>query len=325
LGAGAYSGRGDGVGEFDGEGLEETLRKIGSAEMRSALGVLGEAMRVVHGRMHSEGVVQLMPIMISPITDPLNHSVFDASIDYCGTKLELTKSMILHKQLALAGGLDAVYIISPNVRLEKPEKGESGRHLLEFVQVDYEMKGRSMEQVMRFSEELLAEIVEAVRMRRGRELEALGRELRAVELPLKVFDSRELEQEYGAEWESAVSEASRTPVWVTSHEREFYDREDPARPFTYRNYDIIYPDGFGEGLSGAEREWEYGRILERMGRKGMELGPYAAYLEVARKGLLVPSAGAGLGVERLVRYCCGLEHIADVRPFAKVPGRPLVF
>ncbi|MDO8339251.1 MAG: asparagine synthetase A [Candidatus Burarchaeum sp.] len=305
--------------------MEETLRKIGSAEMRSALGVLGEAMRVVHGRMYSEGVVQLMPIMISPITDPLNHSVFDASIDYCGTKLELTKSMILHKQLALAGGLDAIYIVSPNVRLEKPEKGESGRHLLEFVQVDYEMKGRSMEQVMRFSEELLAEIVEAVRTRRGQELGALGRELRAVELPLKVFDSHELEREYGADWETAVSEASRMPVWVTNHEREFYDREDPARPFTYRNYDIIYPEGFGEGLSGAEREWEYGRILERMERKGMDLGPYAAYLEVARKGLLVPSAGAGIGVERLVRYCCGLKHIADARPFAKVPGRPLVF
>lgn len=301
------------------------MRKLGSKELAASLGVQTEAMKAVHDYMYRHCVMQLMPVVISPITDPLSHSVFDASIDYCGTKLQITKSMILHKQLALAGGLDAVYIVSPNVRLETPEKGESGRHLLEFVQVDYEMKGRSMEEIMRFSEKLFAEIVLAVTRKRKSELALLGRELRPLELPFQAFDSRELEKEYGKDWEKAVSEASKMPVWVTSHEREFYDREEPDRPFSYRNYDIIYPEGFGEGLSGAEREWEYERLLERMKRKGMDLQPYKKYLEIARMGRLVPSAGAGFGVERLVRYCCGLKHVADVAPFAKVPGRPLVF
>jgi len=301
------------------------MGKLGSAEMRAALGVQTELMKSVHDQMYELGIVQLMPVMMSPITDPLSHSVFDAEIRYGEERLQLTKSMILHKQLALSGGLDAIYIVSPNVRLEMPEKGESGRHLLEFVQVDFELKGRSMEQAMRFSEKLLVRAIGAVVARRGKELAALGRELKVPIPPFKSFSTRELEKEYGTEWEKALSEASKEPVWVTSHEREFYDREEPSEPFTYRNYDVIYPEGFGEGLSGAEREWEYGKIVERMQRKKMDLSPYSAYLEVARMGKLVPSAGAGFGVERLVRYCCGLKHIEQVAPFAKVPGRPIVF
>ncbi|MFA6035931.1 MAG: asparagine synthetase A [Candidatus Micrarchaeia archaeon] len=301
------------------------MGKMGGAELKAALSVQTELMKSVHDQMYEQGVVQLMPVMMSPITDPLNHSVFDAEIKYGDARLHLTKSMILHKQLALSGGLDAIYIVSPNVRLEMPEKGKSGRHLLEFVQVDFELKGRSMEQAMRFSEKMLAGAIGAVVKKRKKELDALGRELKVPEAPFKSFSTHELEKEHGAEWEKALSEASKEPVWVTSHEREFYDREEPGKQFTYRNYDVIYPEGFGEGLSGAEREWEYGRLVERMKRKKMDLAPYSAYLEVARRGKLVPSAGAGFGVERLVRYCCGLKHIEQVAPFAKVPGRPMVF
>ena len=35
-----------------------------------------------------------------------------------------------------------------------------------------------------------------------------------------------------------------------------------------------------------------------------------------------PSAGFGIGVERLTRYICGREYVWDAVPFPKVPGIP---
>ncbi len=46
------------------------------------------------------------------------------------------------------------------------------------------------------------------------------------------------------------------------------------------------------------------------------------YIEFARRGL-PPSAGFGIGIERLVRYICGFKRIDDVHPFPKVPGEVL--
>jgi asparaginyl-tRNA synthetase len=62
-----------------------------------------------------------------------------------------------------------------------------------------------------------------------------------------------------------------------------------------------------------------------MRRKKMDLTPYADYLEVAKAGLLQQSAGAGFGVERMVRFLTGRSHISSVSPFAKVPGEKFIF
>jgi len=39
--------------------------------------------------------------------------------------------------------LEKIFIVSPNVRLERPECGKLGRYLIEFTQVDMEMRGAS--------------------------------------------------------------------------------------------------------------------------------------------------------------------------------------
>ncbi|HLC48593.1 MAG TPA: asparagine synthetase A [Candidatus Norongarragalinales archaeon] len=308
-----------------GREMQIVVEKLQSAKLTAILKVQSCVMQEVHDYMHEKGLLQLMPVIISPITDPLNHSVLEGEICYYDEKLQLTKSMILHKQLSLLGDREGIYIISPNVRLEPKERGATGRHLLEFTQVDFELKGKKAGDVMVFMEELYGRIFAKVRKECSAELELLGRSLKTPNFPLKKFDSAELKRTLGSDWEKVVSKTAVDPIWVTNHEREFYDKEDPQRPFTYLNYDIVYPEGFGEGLSGAERENEYAQILSRMQRNKMDLGPYSAYLEVARAGLLQPSAGAGFGVERLVRYLCGTSRIEEVAPFAKVPGGKFIF
>ena len=107
------------------------------------------------------------------------------------------------------------------------------------------------------------------------------------------------------------------------HYREFYDREDPETG-CHVNYDLVYPEGFGEGLSGAERETDYGTILRKMKERKTDPESYDAYLEIAKRGILRPTAGGGFGVERLVRYLSGKREIREVCPFPRVPGERIV-
>lgn len=58
--------------------------------------------------------------------------------------------MIFHKQLALtARGHDKIFIVAPNIRLEKAEIKDSENHLLEFSQFDFEIRGGNMHQSWR--------------------------------------------------------------------------------------------------------------------------------------------------------------------------------
>jgi asparaginyl-tRNA synthetase len=287
------------------------VERLQDKRLADALQVQSIVLRETTRFFHGQGFTQLLPVMISPITDPLCHSVVDASIRYGETTFTLTKSMILHKQLALMAA-EKIFIISPNVRLEHEEKASTGRHLLEFTQVDFEWKGAKAPDIMRLFENLYQEVILAVQKETNKPITALP-------VPFKTYTTEELMKHYGVDWEPAFSRSISEPAWVLDHEREFYDKE--GEPGHYLNYDLIYPGGFGEGLSGGEREHEHTRILMRMERNKMDLRAYASYIDAARKGFLYPSAGAGFGVERMVRYLCGRARIEDVSLFPKVPGQ----
>uniref|UniRef100_UPI0026306138 amino acid--tRNA ligase-related protein n=1 Tax=Thermococcus sp. TaxID=35749 RepID=UPI0026306138 len=129
----------------------------------------------------------------------------------------------------------------------------------------------------------------------------------------------EIREEFGSEDEA--SRALKGPFWITGIPREFYDREIEG---IWRNYDLYLPEGYGEVSSGGEREWEYERILAKISSSGLSEEAFRPYLDVAKAGLLRPSAGAGIGVERLIRYMVGAKHIAEVQPFPRIPGVPAV-
>jgi asparaginyl-tRNA synthetase len=290
--------------------------------------ITSEALAFTTNFFHCKDFTQLMPVILSPVTDPLgpdpNSSVIKTGeIEYYGQVLCMTQSMILHKQLALKKGLDRIFIVSPNVRLEHESRSKSGRHLFEFSQVDFEIAGWKMDDVFGMMEDYMAGVSEHVASTCEDELALLGRAIPKIRGPFPKYTTHELEQRYGKEWEHAASLDHSSPFWALCHKREFYDKEDPDEPGHYLNYDLIYPEGFGEALSGAEREHEYGRIVKRIGHDKIGLGKYKPYIELA-KGGLVPSAGAGFGMERLVRYLSGAKHIGEVQLFRRVPGESVI-
>ena len=77
---------------------------------------------------------------------------------------------------------------------------------------------------------------------------------------------------------------------------------------------------FGEVLSGAKREYEYEKILTKIERDQVKKENYALVLKMAKEGKLKPTAGGGIGMERLVGWLAGVKHIAECQPFPRVPG-----
>ncbi|RLF06981.1 MAG: asparagine synthetase [Thermoprotei archaeon] len=306
--------------------IEEYLK---NKELTDILKIQTTAIRAIEDFMVDRGFLQLMPIITSKVTDPLGPDpgssvIAVPKIKYYDQELVLTQSMILHKQLALITGAEKIFIFSPNIRLEDKIRKETGKHLFEFTQMDFEIARATMKDVMSLVEDLVIHVFRSVKTEREEELARLGRELEIPKKPFKVYTTHELEEVYGKDWEIPASKAERYPFWVICHKREFYDREDPERPGHYLNYDLIYPEGFGEALSGGEREWEYERIISRIRRDGLDERNYASYLEIAKKGLLIPSAGGGIGIERLVRYLTGKKHIGDIQVFRRVPGEEVI-
>ena len=299
---------------------DEIARELGSERKRATIRIQTRILKAISDFMHEREMPQLMPVMLSPATDPLSHSTSEAAVEYGGQKLKLTKSMILHKQIALLS-IPRLYVISPNIRLEGKEEEKTGRHLIEFSQLDMEFRDFSKEDFMQFAEALVVYVLGSVKGECALELGILGRKLKVPSIPFKRYESRTLAERGGiGPAVDELSEIEREPFWVMDLEREFYDREDGEKKGYFHNYDLVYPDGFGEALSGGEREFEHEKIVRRIKETGQDPKDFESYLGFAEKGHLQKSAGGGLGIERLVRYCAGLKDIKEVCLFPRKPG-----
>ncbi len=300
-----------------------TLFDSGKGSYIDIFRVQTEALRAMHDFLYQEGLIQLMPVILSPVTDPLNHSVDDASIMYNGQKLQLTKSMILHKQVAMST-LDTrgIYIVSPNVRLERGP--HSDRHLLEFSQLDIEVRDVSAKEFMSLVEDMMIFVITRVKSTCTEELEKLDSPLRVPRKPFRIHSSWSLLEEYGTQFESRISQLEEDLFWITDFEREFYDKEDPQHRGHYVNYDLVYPGGYQEALSGGERDYEYDILVRKIRERGQDLSDFENYLEYAKAGLLKPSAGGGLGIERLIRFLTKRHHIREITMFPKIPNETIM-
>lgn len=278
---------------------------------------------IVRGRMKRyldrKGFLEINPVIISPISDPLNHPVDDPTLSYYGHKYRLTKSMIFHKQLALVH-FEKIYSFSPNIRIEPIERKSTGRHLAEFTQLDLEVKGVTREYVMDLAEGMINDSI--VYVKRSIEPEKLNPYLKKYEKPFKKVRYQDAVREFGKNFEATMSADAKEPFWIIDiplQEREFYDREKDDEEGVLMDMDLIYPHGYGEAISGGEREHEYERILTRISKKGQRTEDFALLLKAAKKGL-PPSAGFGIGIERFVRFLTGSEDISSVVLFPKKIG-----
>lgn len=273
----------------------------------------------------SSGFTWLLPVVFSESTDPLwpdpGASIEKRiEVEIYGRTVRPTLSMIVHKMVACSLAYSKLFVLSPNVRIERRDRARTGIHAYEFTQLDFEIRNASSRDVMSFVEDVICGLLRSLRRNAREELDYLrmGDSLKVPRRPFDVYDREELEREYGRDWEVKLPSEIEDPVWVMNIPRQFYDFQD-FETGRWDNYDLFLP-GLGEVLSGARREWEYNKVIRKMERDGVRKENYRVLLKLAREGRLKPSAGAGIGVERLVSWIVGAKHVGEVQPFPRVPG-----
>jgi asparaginyl-tRNA synthetase len=283
--------------------------------------------------LDGKGFIEFLPPVVSSVTDPGLRGAERLPVSMYNCRAYVTSSMVFHKQV-LATAFRRIYAFAPNVRLEPLSNAESGRHLVEFCQLDLEEADATFEDSMALAEEMLRATIAVMVDKWNPLLQALGRELHVPESPFRRFSYGELlglaesigaAARYGEELPQAVESAVSAEVggffWVTGYPKEcrgFYYRES-GDGATLRSMDLIFPEGYGEAISGGEREYRPGSISRRIRESGLDPAEFSEFLAIAEGGLS-PTSGFGIGVERLVRYICGQPEISRVRPFPKTPG-----
>jgi asparaginyl-tRNA synthetase len=281
----------------------------------------------------TQGFVEFLPPIVSKITDPGLRGAERLPVSLYEGKAYLTSSMVFHKQV-LATAFGRIYSFSPNVRLEPVTNADSGRHLVEFCQLDLEEAGATFEDSMRVAEEMIASTIARVVHDWQPLLRALGRELKVPKVPftriryedaLKIAAAHGMLIRFGEELtqeaESKVSAEVGEFLWITDYPkkcRSFYYRES-GDGRTVRSMDLLYPEGFGEAISGGEREYLPESIMKRIRESNLDPLDFSEFLAMAEAGLN-PTSGFGIGIERLVRFVTGERDITRVRPFPKTPG-----
>ncbi|CAA9403056.1 MAG: Asparagine--tRNA ligase related protein [uncultured Pseudonocardia sp.] len=317
--------------------LPTTLEHLRSPRTRAVLLLQNKIVDAARTFLTRNSVVEVRLPVIGPVTDPGARGAKQVDVDYYGRRYKLMTSAILYKQATLKV-FDAIYTIAPNIRMEPLETATTHRHLAEFHQIDVEVAGASRAEAMRLAEGLVVHVVRECVSHCASELELLGRDTEALERACLRFGrtshaeaaaalvSMGHPQDPGAEldWqgEELLSARAKMPFFVVDYpkgSRGFYDRESRTTPGVLRNFDLLAPEGYGELASGSERESDYVRLVTRMRETGENPAKYGWYLQLVRDGV-PPSAGFGVGLERLTRYVAGLDAAWQASAYPKVPG-----
>jgi len=298
----------------------------GEIERKSLMGrVMTHALKNLTSKFTYSGFQWLLPVALSRCTDPLwpdPGASIDKRVEFeiYGKTVRTTASMIIHKLIAASLAYPKLFILSPNIRIEKADRACTGLHVYEFTQLDFEARNATSSDILSLTEDALCQLIASLKRDMRDELIRLGRyaTLRVPKKPFNIYDRQELETKCGADWESHLFDENKDPVWVTNIPREFYDFED-FETGKWDNYDLFLPR-YGEVLSGSKREWEYTKIIKKIKRDHINKENYELPLSLAKQGKLKPCAGAGIGMERLVAWITGAKHVGETQPFPKIPG-----
>ena len=248
------------------------------------------------------------------------------------TTAYLTQSGQLYNE-ANAMALGRVYAFGPTFRAEK---SKTRRHLTEFWMVEPEMAYATLDDTMDLAESLVVTVVSRVLEKRRPELAALERDTTKLErvqapFPRITYDEAvarlkakgqaiEWGGDFGGTDETVLSEEFDRPVCVhryPSQVKAFYMKPDPDRPEVALGVDVIAPEGYGEIIGGGQRLDDYELLLERIHEHKLPQEAFDWYLDLRRYGS-VPHSGFGMGIERVVSWICGLDHVRETIPYPRM-------
>ena len=312
---------------------------VRSQRQAAILRVRAEIIKAARDFFDERGFTLTDPPILTPAACEGTSTLFP--VDYFDEQAYLTQSGQLYIE-ATAMALGKVYSFGPTFRAEK---SKTRRHLTEFWMVEPEVAYAELDDLMELAENLISFIAKRCVERRRADLQTIGRDvskLEKIEAPfprISYDDAVQNLQEGHAkgalenkfEWggdlgspdETYLSAQFDKPVMVHRYPakvKAFYMEPDPQRPELALCVDVLAPEGYGEIIGGSQRMASLDLLRQRIHEHGLPQEAFKWYLDLRRYGS-VPHGGFGMGIERVVAWICGLEHVRETIPFPRMLNR----
>jgi asparaginyl-tRNA synthetase len=315
------------------------------------LRVRATIMRAAAEYFDTNGFIRTDPPILTPNACEGTSELFE--MDYFDNdKAYLTQSGQLYIE-ATALALGKVYSFGPTFRAEK---SKTRRHLTEFWMVEPEVAFLQLDGLMDLAEAYITHIVTTVLAHHRADLKVIGKDVSKLEAVIglnaegaaptsnkfprlsydeahamldEAFKAGKIEaphkygDDFGSPDETYISSQFDRPVMIHRYPaafKAFYMQPDPLDPTKALCVDVLAPEGYGEIIGGSQRIDSYDLLKSRIEEHGLPLDAFQWYLDLRKYGS-VPHSGFGMGIERVVAWLCGLDHVRETIPFARTLNR----
>ena len=312
---------------------------IRTPRQAAILRIRAEIIKAARDFFDDRGFTLTDPPILTPAACEGTSTLFP--VDYFDEQAYLTQSGQLYIE-ATAMALGKVYSFGPTFRAEK---SKTRRHLTEFWMVEPEIAYATLDDLLELAENYISFIVQRCLEKRRADLVTTGRDISKLEkitapFPRITYDEAvnmlqeghskgALENKFewggdlGSPDETYLSAQFEKPVMVHRYPakvKAFYMEPDPQRPDLALCVDVLAPEGYGEIIGGSQRIGSYELLLQRIREHQLPEEAFKWYLDLRKFGG-VPHGGFGMGIERVVAWVCGLEHVRETIPFARTLRR----
>jgi asparaginyl-tRNA synthetase len=304
-----------------------------SRKITNVLKIRDEVFRASREYLRQKGFYETTSPMFVSTMGEEGADMFE--VDYFGRKMFMTQTSQMHLEPQLFA-MERVFTLAPSFRAEK---SRTRKHVTEYWHLEAEEAWCDHECNLKRQEELISYMCNSVGNNRQDELKELGvdrERLLGVRPPFDRMTYTEaidtcqaagLKIEWGedlrTEAEHVLTDDRENFLFVEYYPKEiksFYMKNNEDDPRTYKNDDLLAPQGFGEMIGGSERETDAQLLVDNIVRAGDNPEKYEWYIDVRRFGT-VQHSGFGVGIDRLIMWMLNLEHIRDSIPFPRTVTR----
>ncbi|MFQ5833544.1 MAG: asparagine--tRNA ligase [Candidatus Thorarchaeota archaeon] len=304
-----------------------------SRRITNVLKIRDEVFRAAREYLRGKGFYETTSPMFVSTMGEEGADMFE--VDYFGKKVYMTQTSQMHLEPQLFA-LERVFTLAPSFRAEK---SRTRKHVTEYWHLEAEEAWCDHECNLKRQEELISHMCNSVGEKRLDELRELNvdpERLLSVKPPfdrmsyteaIETCQAAGLKIEWGedirTEAEHILTDDRENFLFIEFYPKEiksFYMKHNEKDPRTYKNNDLLAPQGFGEMIGGSERETDAQLLIDNIVRAGDNPKKYEWYIDIRRFGT-VEHSGFGVGIDRLIMWMLDLEHIRDSIPFPRTVTR----
>ncbi|WP_208560110.1 asparagine--tRNA ligase [Marinilactibacillus kalidii] len=305
-----------------------------SSKQHAIMQIRNEVIRATYEFFNKEGFLKVDPPILTGSAAEDSTELFHTQ--YFEYDAYLSQSGQLYMEAA-AMALGKVFSFGPTFRAEK---SKTRRHLIEFWMIEPEMAFMNQDQSLEIQEQYVAYLVQNVLDHCDMALDVLDRDKEllkkytalpyprisydeAVELLQKNEFDTTWGEDFGSPEETFIANQYDQPVFILNYPKAikpFYMKPHPEREDIVLCADMIAPEGYGEIIGGSQREDDFEALEAELEKHHLAIKDYEWYLDLRKYGS-VPHSGFGLGLERVITWLSGTEHIRESIPFPRLLNR----